>query len=75
MGEEVKKKLTPTIRCCSQHLMVGHIACSTIGKIICEKCTKSRMREERSKKKLTPTIRCCSQHLMVGVIFGLGHNL
>ena len=23
MGEEVKKKLTPTIRCCEQHLMVG----------------------------------------------------
>ena len=53
MGEEVKKKLTPTIRCCEQHLMVGHIACSTIGKIICEKCTKSRMREE-VKKKINP---------------------
>ena len=51
MGEEVKKKLTPTIRCCSQHLMVGHIACSTIGKIICEKCPKSRMGEEVQKKK------------------------
>ena len=25
MGEEVKKKLTPTIRCSSQHLMVGVI--------------------------------------------------
>ena len=53
MGEEVKKKLTPTIRCCEQHLMVGHIACSTIGKIICEKCTKSRMGEE-VKKKINP---------------------
>ena len=53
MGEEVKKKLTPTIRCCEQHLMVGHIACSTIGKITCEKCTKSRMREE-VKKKINP---------------------
>ena len=73
MGEEVKKKLTPTIRCCSQHLMVGVIFglghSSTIGKITCEKCPKSRMGEE-VKKKLTPTIRCCSQHLMVGVIFG-----
>ena len=39
------------------------IISSTIGKITCEKCPKS-------KKKLTPTIRCCSQHLMVGVIFG-----
>ena len=73
MGEEVKKKLTPTIRCCEQHLMVGHIAGSTIGKITSEKWPKSRMGEEVKKK--TPTIRCCSQHLMVGVIFGLGHNL
>ena len=53
MGEEVKKKTNPTIRCCSQHLMVGHIACSTIGKIICEKCPKSRMGEE-VKKKINP---------------------
>ena len=30
-----------------------HIACSTIGKIICEKCTKSRMGEE-VKKKINP---------------------
>ena len=33
--------------------MGGHIACSTIGKIICEKCTKSRMREV-VKKKIKP---------------------
>ena len=70
MGEQVKKKLTPTIRCCSQHLMVGvifggGIICSTIGKITCEKCPKSRMGEQ-VKKKITPTIRCCEQHLMVG---------
>ena len=31
----------------------GHIACSTIGKIICEKYTKSRMGEE-VKKKINP---------------------
>ena len=42
-------------------------ACSTIGKITCEKCPKSRMGEE-VKKKITPTIRCCEQHLMVGHI-------
>ena len=72
MGEEVKKKINPN------HQMLftapdgwGYIICSTIGKITCEKCPKSRMGEE-VKKKLTPTIRCCSQHLMVGVIFGLG---
>ena len=63
MGEEVKKKLTPTIRCCEQHLMVGvifvknalreNIICSTIGKITCEKCPKSRMGEE-VKKKINP---------------------
>ena len=77
MGEEVKKKLTPTIRCCSQHLMVGHIVCSTIGKIICEKCPKSRMGEvQKEVKKKKPNHQMlCSQHLMVGVIFGLGHNL
>ena len=121
MGEQVKKKLTPTIRCCEQHLIVGiifglghnvvqlakslvknapspewenrskkkikpnhqmlftapdgwGIICSTIGKITCEKCPKSRMGEQ-VKKKLTPTIRCCEQHLMVGVIFGGRHNL
>ena len=28
----------------------GYIACSTIGKIICEKCPKSRMGEEVKKK-------------------------
>ena len=50
MGEEVKKKLTPTIRCCEQHLMVGHIAGSTIGKITSEKWPKSRMGEEVKKK-------------------------
>ena len=49
MGEEVKKKNTPTIRCCEQHLMVGHIVCSTIGKIICEKCPKSRIWEQVKK--------------------------
>ena len=55
MGEQVKKKKTPTIRCCEQHLMVGvifggGIICSTIGKIICEKCPKSRTGEQVKKK-------------------------
>ena len=49
MGEEIKKKLTPTIRCCEQHLMVKHIVCSTIGKIICEKSPKSRIWEQVKK--------------------------
>ena len=48
-----QKKLT--IRCCEQHLMVGGIICSTIGKITCEKCSKSRMGEEVKKKKPQPS--------------------
>ena len=53
MGEQVKKKITPTIRCCEQHLMGWGIICSTIGKITCEKCPKSRMGEQ-VKKKINP---------------------
>ena len=47
------------------------IISSTIGKITCEKCPKSRMGEE-VKKKITPTIRCCEQHLMVGAFLAGG---
>ena len=57
MGEEVKKKINPN------HQMLftapdgwgylGGIICSTIGKITCEKCPKSRMGEE-VKKKINP---------------------
>ena len=55
MGEEVKKKINPN------HQMLWTApdgwayswGCSTIGKIICEKCPKSRMGEE-VKKKINP---------------------
>ena len=46
----------------------GGIICSTIRKITCEKCSKSRIGKEVKKKP--PTIRCCEQHLMVGLIWG-----
>ena len=72
MGEEVKKKKTQPSDAVHSTWWLGlflgwGIICSTIGKITCEKCPKSRMGEE-VKKKLTPTIRCCEQHLMVGHI-------
>ena len=51
MGEEVKKKPN------HQMLWIAAdswgIICSTIGKITCEKCPKSRMGEE-VKKKINP---------------------
>ena len=77
MGEEVKKKIStqPSDAVNSTWwllLFLGKgIICSTIGKITCEKCPKSRMGEE-VKKKITPTIRCCEQHLMVGAPYGWG---
>ena len=51
MGEEVKKKTTQPSDAVHSTWWLGHIACSTIGKIICEKCPKSRMGEEVKKKK------------------------
>ena len=73
-------KITPTIRCCSQHLMVGvnfFLTCSPIldlghfsqgifHKWFCQLYYKLCL-----PPKITPTIRCCSQHLMVGVNFFL----
>ena len=54
MGEEVKKKLTPTIRCCEQHLMVG--AYSIIVQLVKSfvKNALSPEWEKRSKKKINP---------------------
>ena len=80
MGEQVKKKINPNHQMLFTapdgwgYFFSWGIICSTIGKITCEKCPKSRMGEQ-VKKKLTPTIRCSSQHLMVDIIFRLGHNL
>ena len=53
MGEEVKKKINPNhqmLFTAPDGVIFGHIACSTIGKITCEKCPKSRMGEEVKKK-------------------------
>ena len=61
-------KITPTIRCCEQHLMVGvnfffdlfsHSGLRAFFTSDFANCTTN----------YAPTIRCCSQHLMVGVIF------
>ena len=49
MGEEVKKK-TPTIRCCEQHLMVGHIAVVQLAKSFVKNALSPEW-EKRSKKK------------------------
>ena len=61
-------KITPTIRCCEQHLMVGvyfffdlfsHSGLRAFFTSDFANCTTN----------YAPTIRCCSQHLMVGVFF------
>ena len=58
MGEEVKKKTTQPSDTVHSTWWLGlflgwGIICSTIGKITCEKCPKSRMGEE-IKKKINP---------------------
>ena len=58
MGEEVKKKRTQPSDAVHSTWWLGlflgwGIICSTIGKITCEKCPKSRMGEE-VKKKINP---------------------
>ena len=52
----VLQAICPTIRCCSQHLMVGVIFFFTSD---FANCTTD----------YAPTISCCSQYLMVGVFF------
>ena len=56
MGEEVKKKWPQPSYAVHSTWWLGlflgwGIICSTIGKITCEKCPKSRMGEEVKKKK------------------------
>ena len=61
MGEEVKKKINPNHQMLFTapdgwgYFWLGGIICSTIGKITCEKCPKSRMGEEVKKKKTQPS--------------------
>ena len=68
----VLQAICPTIRCCSQHLMVGvvfffdlfsHSGLRAFFASDFANCTTNYA----LPPKITPTIRCCSQHLMVGV--------
>ena len=54
--EEVKKKINPNHRFAPMVGVIfgGGIICS-IGKITCEKCSKSRMGEEVKKKLTQPS--------------------
>ena len=60
--------ICPTIRCCSQHLMVGVIFFLTSSHIL-DLVHFSQMILPIVLQAICPTIRCCSQHLMVGVNF------
>ena len=64
-------QITPTIRCCSQHMMVWVFFwplllfwTKSIFYKLFTNCTTDYV-----PPQITPTIRCCSQHLMVGVFF------
>ena len=63
----------PTIRCCSQHLMVGVIFFWPVLPFWTEGIFHKWFCQLYYKlcpsPKITPTIRCCEQHLMVGVNF------
>ena len=58
----------PTIRCCSQHLMVGVNFFLTSSPIL-DLGHFSQVILPIVLQIICPTIRCCSQHLMVGVNF------
>ena len=66
-------KIIPTIRCCSQHLMVGVIFFLTCSPILdlghFSQVILPIVLQIMPPPKITPTIRCCEQHLMVGVNF------
>ena len=62
-------KITPTIRCCSQHLMVGVNFFFLTSSPILDLGHFSQVILPIVLQAICPTIRCCSQHLMVGVIF------
>ena len=66
-------QITPTIRCCSQHLMVGFFffdlfSYSGLRAFFTSDCTNCTI-DYAPPPRITPTIRCCSQHLMVGFFF------
>ena len=66
-------QITPTIRCCSQHLMVGvfFYLFSYSGLRAFFTSDFTNCTTDYAPPQITPTIRCCSQHLMVGFFFDL----
>ena len=64
-------QINPTIRCCSQHLMVGFFfdlfSYSGLRAFFTSDFTNCTT--DYAPPQITPTIRCCSQHLMVGFFF------
>ena len=67
-------QINPTIRCCSQHLMVGFFFLTSSPILDLEHFSQVILRivlQIRPPPQINPTIRCCSQHLMVGFFFDL----
>ena len=64
-------QINPTIRCCSQHLMVGFFFLISSPILDLEHFSQViyKLYYRLCPPQITPTIRCCSQHLMVGVFF------
>ena len=65
-------QINPTIRCCSQHLMVGFFFLISSPILDLEHFSQVILRIvlQIMPPQITPTIRCCSQHyLMVGFFF------
>ena len=64
----VLQAICPTIRCCSQHLMVGVIFFLTSSPIL-DLAHFSQVILPIVLQAICPTIRCRVQHLMVGFFF------
>ena len=65
-------QINPTIRCCSEHLMVGFVFFLTSSPILdLEHFSQVILWIvlQIMPLQINPTIRCCSQHLMVGFFF------
>ena len=67
----VLQTICPTIRCCSQHLMVGVNFFFLTSSPILDLGHFSQVNLPIVLQAICPPIRCCSQHLMVGVNFFL----
>ena len=64
-------QINPTIRCCSQHLMVGFFFLTSSPILDLEHFSQVILWIvlQIMPLQINPTIRCCSQHLMVGFFF------